>query len=287
MAKRRASRVAARKKAGRGTSTRVSATRTRSRAAGTARKTASKGRPKKKGTRPIRATAKKAPTKRAARKKAVKKAAPSRKKAVRKTPTRKGPARKSSARKSPLRKTATRRTAVGTGTARKASARKAVRKKATTPKSLGPRAQAVAPRRRPVARSPVRKVPALYRTRRIASDEDLLPAPDAPAIVDRTPPSTGKGHRELLKRLYDHPEASPALTGGDVDADWAGAYATGDEAPGGDNPTPDQDIVEEIGRALGVQYDDDEELRGADKISDRDKHRWDPDPASTEGDDDT
>ena len=130
-------------------------------------------------------------------------------------------------------------------------------------------------------------MPALYRTRRIASDEDLLPAPDAPAIVDRTPPSTGKGHRELLKRLYDHPEASPALTGGDVDADWAGAYATGDEAPGGDNPTPDQDIVEEIGRALGVQYDDDEELRGADKISDRDKHRWDPDPASTEGDDDT
>ncbi len=138
-----------------------------------------------------------------------------------------------------------------------------------------------------MAKSPVRKVPALYRTRRIASDEDLLPAPDAPATVDRTPPSTGKGHRELLERLYDHPEAGPALTGGDVDADWAGAYATGDEAPGGDNPTPGQDVVEEIGRALGVQYEDDEELRGADKISDRDKHRWDPDPASTEGDDDT
>ncbi len=34
-----------------------------------------------------------------------------------------------------------------------------------------------------------------------------------------------------------------------------------DEAPGGDNPTPDQDIVDEIGKALGVEYQDSEELR--------------------------
>ena len=45
---------------------------------------------------------------------------------------------------------------------------------------------------------------------------------------------------------------TPAITGGDVDADWENAYFSGDEAPGGDNPTPDQDIVEEIGKALGV-----------------------------------
>jgi len=136
-----------------------------------------------------------------------------------------------------------------------------------------------------VALSSVRKVPALNRVRRIADNDDLLPAPDAPPTVDRAP-SSGAGHRALRERLYDHPEASPALTGGDVDADWAGAYATGDEAPGGDNPTPDQGVVEEIGRALGIRYDDDEELRGADKIIDHDKHRWDPDPASTKGDDD-
>ena len=39
---------------------------------------------------------------------------------------------------------------------------------------------------------------------------------------------------------------------GDIDADRESAYSVGDEAPGGDNPTPDQDIVDDIGRAVGV-----------------------------------
>ncbi len=83
------------------------------------------------------------------------------------------------------------------------------------------------------------------------------------------------------KRLQ-HTEASPALTGGDVDADWESAYAVGDEAPGGDNQTPDQGIVDEIGAALGVEYDDDEELEGEKKISDRDRNRWELDPESSD-----
>ena len=57
------------------------------------------------------------------------------------------------------------------------------------------------------------------------------------------------------------------MTGGDVDADWESAYSVGDEAPGGDNPTPDQDIVDDIGRAVGVEYQDNEELKGADKVA--------------------
>ena len=59
-------------------------------------------------------------------------------------------------------------------------------------------------------------------------------------------------------------------------------YAVGDESPGGDNPTPDQDRVDDIGKALGVQYNDDEELKAADKITERDRHRWELDPASAE-----
>jgi hypothetical protein len=85
-----------------------------------------------------------------------------------------------------------------------------------------------------------------------------------------------------LEALRAHTESSPALTAGDVDADWAKAYDSGDEAPGGDNPTPDQDVVDEIGRSLGIQYDDVEELKGADKLSQRDRHRWELDPASSE-----
>jgi hypothetical protein len=79
-----------------------------------------------------------------------------------------------------------------------------------------------------------------------------------------------------------HTETSPELTGGDVDADWEDAYAVGDEAPGGDNPTPDQDRVDDIGRALGVEYQDNEELKASEKITKRDKHRWELDPASAE-----
>ena len=52
------------------------------------------------------------------------------------------------------------------------------------------------------------------------------------------------------------------VTGGDPDVDIEDAYFTGEEAPGGDNPTPDQDIVEDIGKALGVTYNDNEELEG-------------------------
>lgn len=50
---------------------------------------------------------------------------------------------------------------------------------------------------------------------------------------DRSPAAARTGRRELLERLHDHPETSPALTGGDIDADWTGAYSQGDEAPGG------------------------------------------------------
>ena len=52
------------------------------------------------------------------------------------------------------------------------------------------------------------------------------------------------------------------------------AYFSGDEAPGGDNPTPDQSDVDEIGHAVGVEYADNEELKGSDKVAERDKHRW-------------
>ena len=90
----------------------------------------------------------------------------------------------------------------------------------------------------------------------------------------------------MSERLHEHNETSPALTAGDVDADWESAATVGDEAPGGDNPTPDQDIVDDIGKAVGVQYADNEELKGEAKNAKRDKHRWELDPASSEDYDD-
>ena len=124
--------------------------------------------------------------------------------------------------------------------------------------------------------------PALNRVRRTIQDEDIVQSPPSSLDLDRRASAVRTGRREMKERYDLHTESSPALTAGDVDADWESAYSTGDEAPGGDNPTPDQDIVDDIGKALGVVYEDNEELKGEKKISDRDDHRWELDPASAE-----
>jgi hypothetical protein len=134
----------------------------------------------------------------------------------------------------------------------------------------------------------MRKPPGLDRERRIARDEDeLVPeSPPSSLDLDRTASAVRTGRRALKDRFDEHTETSPALTAGDVDADWESAYSVGDEAPGGDNPTPDQDIVDDIGRAVGVEYQDNEELKGEEKIAKRDRNRWELDPASSDDWDD-
>jgi hypothetical protein len=127
-----------------------------------------------------------------------------------------------------------------------------------------------------------RKAPALNRDRRTIPDDDVVPTPPSSLDLDRSASAVRSGRRGLRDKLAEHTETSPALTGGDVDADWESAYSVGDEAPGGDNPTPDQDIVDEIGQAIGVEYQDNEELKADEKIADRDRHRWELDPASAE-----
>jgi uncharacterized protein DUF6335 len=128
-----------------------------------------------------------------------------------------------------------------------------------------------------------RRAPGLERERkRLREVEESVPGPPSSLNLDRHGSAARSGRAALKHSKDEHTETSPAMTGGDVDADWEDAYAVGDEAPGGDNPTPDQDRVDDIGRALGIEYQDNEELKGADKIADRDKHRWELDPASAE-----
>jgi hypothetical protein len=126
--------------------------------------------------------------------------------------------------------------------------------------------------------------PRLDRERRkLREIDETVPSPPSSLDLDSQGPSAARsGRKHLQDAKEDHTETSPVLTGGDVDADWEDAYSVGDEAPGGDNPTPDQDRVDDIGKALGVTYDDNEELKASDKIADRDKHRWELDPASSE-----
>ncbi len=99
--------------------------------------------------------------------------------------------------------------------------------------------------------------------------------------MDQRGSAARTGRAEMAQNLRDH-RGMTDVSGGDVDVDIEDAYFTGEEAPGGDNPTPDQDIVDDIGKALGVEYDDNEPLKGSEKVIERDKHRWELDPASAE-----
>jgi hypothetical protein len=171
---------------------------------------------------------------------------------------------------------------------RKPVARQTVARNAVAPKPVARKAGGL--KGPSIARNPrsvvTRKAPALDRARRTVQDDDIVPTPPSSLDLDRTASSARSGRRELSRRLDEHTETGPALTAGDVDADWESAYSVGDEAPGGDNPTPDQDVVDDIGKAVGVQYEDNEELKGEAKIAKRDKHRWELDPASAEDYDD-
>lgn len=91
-----------------------------------------------------------------------------------------------------------------------------------------------------------------------------------------------EGARELKERLRTNTSTSPALSGGDIDAAWDMAESGGEETAAGSNSTPDQNVVEEIGAALGVTYREDEELNVGLKERERDRHRWELDPASAD-----
>jgi hypothetical protein len=89
------------------------------------------------------------------------------------------------------------------------------------------------------------------------------------------------GAERLAEKLRLHPDSSPLLAGGDVDAAWEEADV-GEELVGGDNPTPDQDVVDELGAAMGITYGDGEKLHTTEKLEERDRKRWELDPASSE-----
>lgn len=163
---------------------------------------------------------------------------------------------------------------------KRAKAKRAVKtpRRKPAPKRRTP--QKAAPKRKAAARkAAVRKAPRIDRARRTL--EDTVQTPPSSLDMARRGSSVRTGRAGTAARRHDH-GAMESVTAGDVDADIETAYFSGDEAPGGDNPTPDQDLVDDIGQALGVRYADNEELKGSEKVTERDKHRWEMDPASSE-----
>src|SRR3984893_3918139 len=161
-------------------------------------------------------------------------------------------------------------------TARARATEKRGSARATAKKSIRPAtpAKKVALRRQAVKHQPARPGRAV--------DPVTVPGPPSSLNMHRRGSAARTGRSEMHVSQEEHRGMSPEITAGDVDVDVEEGYFTGDEAPGGDNPTPDQDVVDDIGKALGVQYEDSEELKSSDKIVERDRHRWEMDPASSE-----
>jgi hypothetical protein len=91
------------------------------------------------------------------------------------------------------------------------------------------------------------------------------------------------GRHMLREELLEHHSLTPKLAANDIDAAWD--ESDGAETVGGHAPTPDQDRVDDLGEAVGLTYADNEPLNFA-KVAERDKKRWELNPASAElGDD--
>lgn len=88
-------------------------------------------------------------------------------------------------------------------------------------------------------------------------------------------------YQPWLSNIAEHHAESPILSGGDVDAAWDQSDV-GEETVGGTISTSDQYVVDELGAAVGLNYEDDVPLQTKAKLEERDRHRWELGPNSAQ-----
>jgi hypothetical protein len=117
-----------------------------------------------------------------------------------------------------------------------------------------------------------------------AETEIHVPDPDINEVFESDQRGHGarSGGRQMQREMADQRGFDRDVMAGDPDAMIEDSVFVGEEAPGGGQPTPDQDIVDEIGEAVGLEYQDNEPLHTTEKVEERDRHRWELDPASSE-----
>jgi hypothetical protein len=119
----------------------------------------------------------------------------------------------------------------------------------------------------------------------LANDPDYVPDPEIEEFMELEISHAPKDPDVLAQRLRNNTAASPRDAGGDLDAAWEDVNDSGSETVAGDNPTPDQSLVEENAAAIGVTYEDNEELEIIDKIERRDRDRFELEESSKATDD--
>lgn len=119
----------------------------------------------------------------------------------------------------------------------------------------------------------------------LSNNPDYVPDPEIEEFMEEEILRAPKDPELLAQRLRNNTAASPRDTGGDLDATWEDVNESGSETVAGDNPTPDQSNVEENAFAVGVSFEDNEELEFEEKIEKRDRNRFEWDESSkTDGD---
>ena len=114
----------------------------------------------------------------------------------------------------------------------------------------------------------------------LANDPNYVPDPEIEEFMELEISRAPKDPEVLAQRLRNNTAASPRDAGGDLDAAGEDVNDSGSETVAGDNPTPDQSLVEENASAMGVSYEDNEELEFLDKIEKRDRDRFELDENS-------
>jgi hypothetical protein len=114
----------------------------------------------------------------------------------------------------------------------------------------------------------------------LSNDPDFVPDPEIEEFMEEEIARAPKDPDQLAQRLRNHTAASPADAGGDLDASWENSENSGEESVAGDHALPDQSDVEENAHAVGVNFEDNEELDVLDKIEQRDRRRFELDPRS-------
>jgi hypothetical protein len=118
----------------------------------------------------------------------------------------------------------------------------------------------------------------------LSNDPNYVPDPEIEEFMELEISRAPKDPDLLAHRLRNNTAASPRDAGGDLDAAWEDVNDSGSETVAGDNPTPDQSLVEENASAIGVSYEDNEELEFIDKIEKRDRERYELDENSKASD---
>ena len=119
----------------------------------------------------------------------------------------------------------------------------------------------------------------------LANDPNYVPDPEIEEFMEQEIHRAPKDPELLAHRLRNNTAASPRDAGGDLDASWEDVNESGSETVAGDNPTPDQSLVEENASAIGVSFEDNEELEFIDKIEKRDRNRFELDENSKASED--